>query len=456
MKVFIFLSVFFIPIFIFADSYINHAPLKHSLTVSVSEPVALEEGKIEPVSSVEAEKMKTIYKGVEDSIVGFRLNIIELANQKVSKESLADWYLTINNLNRKAFDFIQTTKFMKDSTKAKRIAMIIVNSIVSFWLSNPLLVIGHEKSHAEAAESFGVDEISYGHTAYPNREMSLGTLFLILLRNPGRGNAYTKTDKKNLSHKELTALSAAGLNYQMVVASKLVNQNIKNERTHAVDTTYLLNTKMAIGIYYTTAGNDLKEYVNGLVEQGHIEPGSQNQVIKKLAKLNLLTAFLSGSVINSFQAYSQYIENGDPSEEIITFDTGIGRVTWPEFEVFLNAVNITLKSYSYVIRENGAIYQIGYETPLEGDRDGEELSFGSYRKLNDKWDIEGVVRYNTKSRSYGGSFELGYDLNEHWRLLGGLDYERGKNDGTWAGQRRHSSVDGGKDIASYLLLQLRF
>ena len=397
-----------------------------------------------------------VQRNIEDSIIEFRIDIIELTKKEASKESIADWYLNMNNLNRLAFDRIQKMDFLNDS-KAKRLGVALVNDIVSVWISRSIAITGHERAHAEAPEKLGA-ETFYGHTSNPCEKMSLGSIFLLLLSSPLKGTAYTswRFSDKTLSPKEEASIEAAGLNYHKTLASNLTAQNIRNGQTHMIGLIHLLYNKAAIGFYHylnkPPLFNDLKHYVDSLEEQGYIEAGSQERVIRKLAQLNLLTVLMSGSIINSFRAHIEYIKSGDINIELITFDTGIGKITWPEFDVFLNTENISIRGAgAFLIMENGMIYQIEYEKNLNGT----EISLSAYKLIKDKLHIEAKTRYNTGNSAYGGHLELGYELGYGWQLVGVLDYENGKNGGTWAGQRKYYTLDG-EEFSGHLYIQKRF
>ena len=404
---------------------------------------------------------RAVYEDVEQSIIEFRLDITDLAEQKFSKESIADWHLNMINLNRLAFDKVQNSSFFNDSTGAKRVTALIVNDIVSNWIRDAIAVAGHEKAHSETAERFGA-ETSYGHDSKPGKDLSLGDLFLTLLAHPfSEKSAWAswRTDEP-LAPEQIAAISAGGLNYQMDLAADIVDQNIKNNQFHVVDVTPILNNKASIWFYYHSAdkkNSDLENYVRRLAEQGHIKSDSQDSVLKRLSNLSILTVLLSGSSINSFKALSRYIKKGDTSIEVTGFNTRAGKVTLPEFETFLNTTNVSVRVSSYLIQDDGAILQAGYEQPVIGDRSGLEINLGAHKQLKKRLYAEGGVRYNTESDSYGGVVELGYNLNKSWRLIGGLDYESGKNGGTWAGGRKHGYVfDGQDETFGYLHFQLQF
>ena len=123
--------------------------------------------------------------------------------------------------------------------------------------------------------------------------------------------------------------------------------------------------------------------------------------------------------------------------------------------MFLNTENISVRGSGALILDK-VIYQMSCEKPIKGNLTGTELSLSAYKSFKDKLHIEGQARYNTRNNAYGGYVELGYELGAGWRLMGALDYENGKNGGTWAGQRRYHILDNKSEFAKHLQIQKRF
>ena len=90
----------------------------------------------------------------------------------------------------------------------------------------------------------------------------------------------------------------------------------------------------------------------------------------------------------------RYSHHGNTHIEPTTFSTGIGDIALPEFDVFLNPENISIKGAGTLIRETGAIYQVEYEKPVKGNLKGAEISLSAYKLLKDKWHIGGKARYS--------------------------------------------------------------
>lgn len=398
-----------------------------------------------------------VKKEVSNSIAQFEFKISELAKKGVSKEHLADWYLNMTNLNRLAFDKIQSMGFLSDS-KAKRLAATTVNTIVSGWISRALALTGHERAHTTVAEKLDL-KFGYGHDSSPDKKMSLGTMFLALLTEKGNPFATWEADKP-ISENQKALFSIAGINFQNSLASDITTQNLRSQNIHATDAFHLLYNKAAIGAYYfvdkESDSSDLKQYVDSLEARGLIEPNSQDKTLEKLANLSILTTMLSGSTIDTIKANAEFIKSGNTSSKITTFDTRFGKVTLPEFDTFLNTTNASVKSSSALIRGKN-IYQLSYEKPVIGDLSGEEVSFGAYQPINKEVYADGAIRYNTNSNSYGANLELGYELENGWQLVSGIDYEKSKNGGTWYGQRKYNyELEDGSIISGYLSVRKKF
>lgn len=393
------------------------------------------------------------YKGVEESILDFKLSTLGLTGKEISKEGISQWYLNMTNLNKLAFDKVQSMGFLDDS-KAKRLAHLLVNDIVAGWVSRAMAITMHERAHSTAAGNSGASNITYGMSKMPDKDLSIGGLFLGLLS--GQGGASTSYYKQGGFTPEDNALiSAAGINSQKTFAQNMSDDMVKKRKVHVADTVNYAINKLSYEIYYAvdqdSSQSDLKAYFNGLEEQGFISEGSSNSHMDKAAKLSALTSLMSGRTIDTYRANAEYIKTGKTSVDILSFPTPYGGVTLPEMTVYLNRTNVSVNTSMSLLKKDGSTYTASIEKSVYGENIT-EYNVAAHIPYRD-FTIAPNVTANTRG-GFGAGVEMGYNVkNSKWEVFGGVTYDKD----TLRGERRFLIPDSFKKQTSlYIGVNYKF
>lgn len=381
----------------------------------------------------------------EKEIIKFRADTLSLANEELSKEGVSNWYANMINLNKLAFLSIKKLEIM-DDTEAKRWAVSIVNNLVAGWLSRANALTMHERSHIEAAKAAGATSTWYATGDDPHKKITLGQLFLNLNTGTGRPSAHWLFDKLP-SNEESASIAAAGLNQQIAFSEKISDEAIRSGKFHSTEAVHYLMNKLSYNIYYLKDTksdlSDLKNYTESLARQGVIDKNQVDETMKQVNNYTILTTLMSGRTWDGVRANSEYIKTGKSSVDILSFETSAGKVTWPEFNTYLNSNSVSVKGSSSLIQANGPIHGVSIESSVLGKK-STEVALNTYIPRGRTY-YSTTVRYNSENK-FGAHLEAGLNLKDSkWSLFGGVDIDNG----TLEGKRRNYNLNGKTDLKYY-------
>ena len=165
----------------------------------------------ETVSASIAYVEEDLQNQVKGRLARFEVDFVHLARGEFTAENVAQWYMNMVNLNKIALEEINRAGIL-NQTEAGRLALSMVNTIVSGWLTKAASTALHEKGHGQAAEKLGAHSVSYRTPG--GKDMSLGNLFLHLIARGG-GARTRHEHHRELSATERAAISAGGFNQQI-------------------------------------------------------------------------------------------------------------------------------------------------------------------------------------------------------------------------------------------------
>ncbi len=393
-----------------------------------------------------------------EAIAKFKLSTQTFAQGDISQ--IKNWYSNLQAMQKVAFDSIVKENNL-DNTTAKRVAASLVSNIVAGWITNASSLTMHEAAHGKAAQSVGASGVYYTNTLYNENDpekLTIGELYLQLLTGQGTSGATTFYYlPSNYTAEDRLTIASAGLNAQSEFAEELVEENRERQRSHFLDALpYLLN-KMATYNYFNWVssdlpGNDLQNYIDGLIKAGYLEENKKQEALDKLQNLSLFSILLSGGTWQGILSEIAYIQDGSQTIPILGIKTTYGSITLPEFSTYLNNNNISIKGSIAFIPQNNKIKNISlsYEQTAIGQCREREVGISLTTALGNMESLTRVVIGNNDH--FGVTERIRYPINQKTYIYGKAKYDTG----TMEGRRKCYSINGDPCILSEVGVEYHF
>lgn len=369
------------------------------------------------------------YIDVDDpELAKFRISTLQLTDKFVDHQTLKEWYHNMVELNKYVYAKITDYETYDTSTK-NRLTLMIANTLVGYWITRTGYNTMHEGAHAEAVIDFGGDPEYINYWAGDKKVKTIGELFINLLPTTARAAvSYYLPEKTPV---EQAVVSAAGVNAQTEFARDRALESIYEGHFHHTETVHYLMNKVINAVYYyydpDSSSSDINSYVTSLRDQGMIYDEEVEETKSFIAHASILTTLLSGRTWEGINAFSNELLDSKSHSETLGFNTGVGKITWPELNVFLNKDNISVKTDTFLLNEN-FVFGLSYETSVKGFGENEYSASVLYK--HNRWSARFEGIYNDRGTT-GYQFDGKYHFNEHFSVFGRARID----DGTLSGRR---------------------
>ncbi|MAE58453.1 MAG: hypothetical protein CME69_06205 [Halobacteriovorax sp.] len=381
------------------------------------------------LNSAQAESIDDYIDINDPELANFRVSTLQLSDKPVDHQTLKEWYHNMVELNKYVYGKISQHDSYDDSYK-DRLGIMIANTLAGYWITRTGYNTMHEGAHAEAAIAFGSSPDDITYYAGDKKVKTIGSLFLNLLPTPAR--AAVSYSVPDMTAMEDAVISSAGLNAQTEFSRDRAFESVYEGYFHHTETPHYLMNKIINAVYYyydpDSSSSDLHSYVSALKDQNMITDDELEDTKSFIAHASILTTLLSGRTWEAVNAFSNELLDAKSYQETLGFNTPIGKVTWPEFNVFLNKDNISIKTDAYLVNDN-FIFGLSGETSVVGFEESEYSASVMYR--HEDWSLRFEGIYNTQGyTSY--STEAKYQVTENFSVFAKAKID----DGTLAGRRQ--------------------
>lgn len=381
------------------------------------------------LNSVQAESVEDYIDINDPELANFRVSTLQLSDKPVDHQTLKEWYHNMIELNKYVYGKISQHDSYDNSYK-DRLGIMIANTLAGYWITRTGYNTMHEGAHAEAAIAFGSSPDDITYYAGDKKVKTIGNLFLNLLPTPAR--AAVSYSVPDMTAMEDAVISSAGLNAQTEFSRDRAFESVYEGYFHHTETPHYLMNKIINAVYYyydpDSSSSDLHSYVSALKDQNMITDDELEDTKSFIAHASILTTLLSGRTWEAVNAFSNELLDAKSYQETLGFNTPIGKVTWPEFNVFLNKDNISIKTDTYLVNDN-FIFGLSGETSIVGFEESEYSASVMYR--HEDWSLRFEGIYNTQGyTSY--STEAKYQVTENFSVFAKAKLD----DGTLAGRRQ--------------------
>ena len=381
------------------------------------------------LNSVQAESVEDYIDINDPELANFRVSTLQLSDKPVDHQTLKEWYHNMVELNKYVYGKISQHDSYDDSYK-DRLGIMIANTLAGYWITRTGYNTMHEGAHAEAAIAFGSSPDDITYYAGDKKVKTIGSLFLNLLPTPAR--AAVSYSVPDMTAMEDAVISSAGLNAQTEFSRDRAFESVYEGYFHHTETPHYLMNKIINAVYYyydpDSSSSDLHSYVSALKDQNMITDDELEDTKSFIAHASILTTLLSGRTWEAVNAFSNELLDAKSYQETLGFNTPIGKVTWPEFNVFLNKDNISIKTDTYLVNDN-FIFGLSGETSIVGFEESEYSASVMYR--HEDWSLRFEGINNTQGyTSY--STEAKYQVTENFSVFAKAKLD----DGTLAGRRQ--------------------
>ncbi len=381
-------------------------------------------------------------KEVVETLSPFKITTLSISQKPYDHKVIKEWYHNMVTLNQITFNYLTDFEGYENSV-ATRLSINIVNQIVSYWLGRGTYTLMHEVAHAESITDFGGEDITFyvGDTPYKN----MGEFYLAFLKGYNRGAVgyFLPLGTTRDEVKKDAVVSASGINSQIMFSEELALKALDNGVFNHTDANYYITNKIISSVYYyydpDSNVSDIHHYVESLYGQGFIGLSEYSDTKKSISQYTLLATLLSGRTWEALGSIFREIYDGEGYVGTLGFETPFGFVSSPEFNVYLNADNVSLKSMLHITASTAVSVFGSYETTLIG-QELNEYSLGI--KLNvDEWEARIIGRYNDQGDS-AIEVEVEYDIGQKdgFSLIGGLKFDTGTQENRRENYLQNSEV----------------
>lgn len=360
-----------------------------------------------------------------------------------------------------------------------RIATMLIEAPISFWLADGLATSFHEFGHARAVAagggSYHYGSIGYGHEFKVNNYWSLSGLRFITppIGIPGSGPAWVNYDLSNISPKihevfggennSFIVGRAAGLNNQMLLAKRIA-QTAYERNGHMTYTMHYVTNKMSsfwFALFDRENNSPKKDSgINDETDPTAILRGYRNKgynIRHSDLMLQSLLSLLSGTTYSLGTAISKFISQNDPVARPLEF-FGF-RV--PDVNSYINSRGLSFEIESDYKISAALTLGLAYEFIWKGGS-GQQFTprvrynlASALSGLNELWMSGDIVIGN----GIGGSFHLDYqpfDLSDKvsWKRFSYFADFNVYHAHTLYGERNIPSLAGAKIIAPEIIIGL--
>ena len=386
-----------------------------------------------------------------------------------SNEALVHAPLSFIQAYSKLFDV--TTQGFRDSWP-KRLANILLESTVAYWLSPSLSIPFHEFGHARAMHALGLP-YNYGSVSYGHHFKNISnywTLFGLRLITPpwplpGSGLAYTSAQgstghlnetiyrDKGEHNGLLLMIIGAGLNNQMFL-SKAIGTTIYEQNGHISYLSHYLVGKVH-GAVYSALNDGSTGDPSRIVKAYHDKGISINH--RHLKALSLLS-LISGTTFSLLYGYYNYLVHDDN----IVRPIDIFGFRLPELNGYINANGLSFEIESDYRIADDFTAGLSYEFIWRGRNIHEVTPRVRYNfaslipSLNDFW----VKASVTIGKGVGGNVNaelapMPLDARNFWTRFSYYFDMSILHAGTLYGERNIISLNQGNIVASSAFFGLR-
>lgn len=393
------------------------------------------------LNSAQAESVEDYIDINDPELANFRVSTLQLSDKPVDHQTLKEWYHNMVELNKYVYGKISKHDSYDDSYK-DRLGIMIANTLAGYWITRTGYNTMHEGAHAEAAIAFGSSPDDITYYAGDKKVKTIGSLFLNLLPTPAR--AAVSYSVPDMTAMEDAVISSAGLNAQTEFSRDRAFESVYEGYFHHTETPHYLMNKIINAVYYyydpDSSSSDLHSYVSALKDQNMITDDELEDTKSFIAHASILTTLLSGRTWEALNAFSNELLDAKSYQETLGFNTPIGKVTWPEFNVFLNKDNISVKSDAFLVNKD-IIIGFSNEHSVVGVSESEYSVSVVYRK--DKWSTRFEGIYN--DQGYGGiKVDANYEINDRFSVFGRIVADNG----TMSGRRQFFIMNNDFDFSN--------
>lgn len=287
------------------------------------------------------------------------------------------WMTNANCLIQIGFDATSNIlRLQRPERYLSRVGVAALFGSVSLLVDRAFSLTAHDAAHMDAARSIGS---TYVALVTPNAEAEMSIWdFLLYSFDPTREPGLYLYEKPHLTYREHAFVAGAGLDTNLLIASKMADKVVRGEG-HAMDLApYLLNKLWPVS-YFLDRGSysDAAAYLRLIDEQGYEAPAYE-----EVSWLTAGSTLASGTFLTLAASAYHYVATGDARVTPLGLRLGELTLYWPEVTPWLNPDNLSLEARMSAGIGSLVLAEVAVDKPFWGNRGARtEFTFGGNAHL---------------------------------------------------------------------------